>query len=276
MKKKILVTGAGGYIGKHVVKELLDNGHQVLASDFNFDNIDKRAQYIDYPIFSKDDNIYDNLGRPDVCLHLAWKNGFIHNADSHMEDLSNHYIFIKKMVDSGLKHITVMGSMHEIGYWQGAVDENTPTNPLSLYGIAKNSLRQSIWSIVKDKDIVFQWIRAYYILGDDLNNNSLFSKIVQMEQEGQEIIGLNSGKNKYDFIDVRDLAQQISAVSTQDKINGIINCCSGVPVSLGQKVEEFIKTNNLKIKPKYGVFPDRPYDSPAIWGDNTKIAKIMH
>lgn len=275
MKKKILVTGAGGYIGRHIVNELLNKGCDVLASDFKFENIDKRAKYISYPIFSNDDDIYDKLEKPDVCIHLAWRNGFIHNADSHMEDLSDHYMFLKKMIDGGLKHITVMGSMHEIGYWEGPIDEDTPTNPLSLYGIAKNSLRQAISSIVKDKDIVFQWIRAYYIMGDDLHNNSIFSKIMKMEQDDQEIFPLNSGKNKYDFIEVNELAKQISAVATQNKINGIINCCSGVPISLGEKVEQFIKINGLKIKPKYGVFPDRPYDSPAVWGDNSKIKKII-
>ena len=61
----------------------------------------------------------------------------------------------------------------------------------------------------------------------------------------------------------------------QDKVNGIINCCSGKPISLAQKVESFIKEHGYKIKLEYGAYPDRPYDSPAVWGDNTKINKIL-
>ena len=61
----------------------------------------------------------------------------------------------------------------------------------------------------------------------------------------------------------------------QDKINGIINCCSGVPVSLGDKIESFIEEHRLDIKLDYGAYPDRPYDSPAVWGDATKINSIM-
>ena len=44
---------------------------------------------------------------------------------------------------------------------------------------------------------------------------------------------------------------------------------------MADKVEEFITEHGLKIRPEFGAFPDRPYDSPAVWGDATKINKIM-
>ena len=84
-----------------------------------------------------------------------------------------------------------------------------------------------------------------------------------------------SGRNKYDFLDIEELAEQISSAITQQKITGIINCCSGNPVSLSDKVNEFITNHNFSIKPDFGKYPERPYDSPAIWGNNEKIQKIM-
>lgn len=74
---------------------------------------------------------------------------------------------------------------------------------------------------------------------------------------------------------VSELVKQIAAAILQDKINGIINCCTGNPVPLYIAVEDFIKKNNLDITLNYGAFPDRPYDSPCIYGDNTKIKQIM-
>ena len=109
----------------------------------------------------------------------------------------------------------------------------------------------------------------------DSNNNSVFSKISQMEKEGKDFFPFVSGKNKYDFIDVDELALQIAVSSTQSNITGIINCCSGKPISLADKVAEYIKSHDYKIKPHFGKFPERPYDSPAIWGDKTKINLIM-
>ena len=140
---------------------------------------------------------------------------------------------------------------------------------------AKNALREASLLLAEKSDTSLMWLRAYYILGDDSNNNSIFSKITQMEHEGKESFPFVSGKNKYDFINVDELAKQIATASTQSDITGIINCCSGKPVSLADKVNEFIEKNHYSIRPDYGKFPERPYDSPAIWGDNTKINKIM-
>lgn len=275
MCKKILVTGAGGYIGQHVVKALLDKGADVIATDIRLDDVDDRATKVQKNIFEENENIFTEMGSPDVCLHMAWRDGFIHNSEKHIEDLGSHYKFISNMMKGGLKQMAVMGSMHEVGYYEGAIDENTPTNPLSLYGIAKNTLRQLTFLLGKNENVIVQWIRGFYIFGDDLKNNSIFKKIVEAEQEGKTEFPFTSGKNKYDFLSIYDMADQIAEIVLQDKINGIINSCTGQPMTLAEKVESFIKENNFKIKLKYGAYPDRPYDSPGIWGDATKINEIM-
>ena len=67
----------------------------------------------------------------------------------------------------------------------------------------------------------------------------------------------------------------IALSGVQTDVDGIINCCSGTPMTLADRVEKFIKDNNLNIKLLYGTFPDRPYDSPGVWGDSSKINKIL-
>ncbi len=94
-----------------------------------------------------------------------------------------------------------------------------------MYGIAKNALRQSSLLLAEKSNTALMWLRAYYILGDDSNNNSIFSKITQMEHEGKASFPFVSGKNKYDFINVDELAKQIAIASTQSEVTGIINCC---------------------------------------------------
>lgn len=271
----VLITGANGYLGQHVVKSVFELGHNVVASDLFYDGIDDRVEKSDVELFSGHENIYEEFGCPDAVIHLAWRNGFVHNADTHITDLPAHYTFIKNMVAGGLKNLTIMGTMHEVGYWEGAIDENTPTNPSSNYGIAKNTLRQLAHSLTDNTDTVLKWLRGYYILGDDARGNSIFSKICKAAEEGKKTFPLNSGKNKYDFITIQQLAEMIAKAGVQTEIDGEINCCTGNPVSLGEKVEQFIAEHGFDMKPEYGVFPDRPYDSPAIWGDATKINKIM-
>lgn len=272
---KVLVTGAAGYMGKHVVKELLNRGHEVYAVDLNHKEIDSRAEILDVDIFRGNLNIYEEVQKPDLCIHLAWQDGFIHNSPKHMENLSGHFRFLKDMIEGGCKKISVMGTMHEVGFWEGKIDENTPCNPLSQYGIAKNALRQSLLLLAKNTDVKIFWLRAYYILGDDRRNSSIFTKLLQAEEDGKKEFPFTTGESRYDFIDIKELARQIVSASTQDEISGIINVCSGKPVALKDKVEEFIKEKGLKIRLKYGAFPERPYDSKIVYGDNQKIEYIM-
>lgn len=272
---KVAVTGAGGYIGRFVVKTLVDQGHEVVAIDFVHQGIDERAKICDVNIFSGEPDVHEKMGCPDSVIHLAWKDGFVHNSNAHMDNLSSHYKFLRNLVDAGCKNISVMGTMHEIGFYEGKIDENTPCNPLSQYGIAKNALRQALLTYTKDKDVNIFWLRAYYILGDDKKNNSIFAKLLAAAEAGKKEFPFTTGKAKYDFIQVDELAKQIVAASTQDKYTGIINVCSGKPVSLGDRVEQFIKEKGLDISLQYGVFPERPYDSKIEYGDNTIISKIM-
>lgn len=272
---RIAITGANGYIGSSLVKKALDLNYEIIAVDIDNTYIDDRAEYIKVNIFDDTENLYDKMGRPDVLIHLAWRKGFIHNDMAHLEDIDKHYRFIVKMIDCGVKYVSIMGSMHEIGYYEGKIDEDTPCNPLSLYGIGKNALRQSLECLVKDKDVYMHWLRGFYIIGNDERSSSVFGKIIRANNEGKKEFPLNSGKNKYDFIKIDDLCNQIIAASTQNKINGIINICSGKPVPLGERIEQFIRENNLGIKLDYGVFPDRPYDSPIVYGDNKRIIEIL-
>ena len=278
MKQKVLVTGANGYIGRNVINYLLDSNIDVVAVDSSLNKIiSEKVKKIEINIFENTDYLFSNLQNVGTCIHLAWRNGFVHNSITHLEDISLHYNFLKKIHEFGIKNINVIGTMHEIGYWEGEVDNDTTTNPISFYGIAKNSLRQSLKILEdSDKELFIKWLRVFYIQGDDRNNNSIFSKILQKEEEGAKTFPFTTGKNKYDFINISILAEMISKAALQTEVTGIINCCSGKPVSLKEKVELFLKENNLKIKLEYGVFPDRSYDSPAIWGNNSIISKIMN
>lgn len=272
---RVLVTGANGYIGRHVVKEILARGHEVVVADLNYKDVDSRAILTDVDIFSGDENIYTKLKCPDVCIHLAWRDGFIHNSARHMENVSNHFRFLSDMIKGGCKNIAVMGTMHEIGFYEGKIDENTPCNPLSQYGVAKNALRQAMVLLAKAENINLYWLRAFYILGDDSKNCSIFTKILQAAEDGKETFPFTTGTSQYDFIDVKELAKQIACACLQTECTGIINVCSGQPVSLKDKVEQFIEEKGLNIRLEYGAFPERPYDSKIIYGDNSKITEIL-
>jgi nucleoside-diphosphate-sugar epimerase len=271
---KILVTGANGYLGTGIVNQLLKDGNEVLATDVRTDRINKQAIIYQENLFSIEDP-YHYFGEPDVLVHLAWQDGFIHNAESHIRNLSDHALFLKKFFLSSIDKIAVMGSMHEVGFYEGCIDETTSTHPMSYYGIAKDSLRNFSAFMAKETNKKFQWLRAYYIVSNQPGGSSIFSKILEKAKNKEQDFPFTMGKNQYDFLDYEEFCFQVAATVEQDEVTGIINICSGYPVKLKERVEAFISENHLDIHLVYGAYPDRKYDSKAVWGNNKKIQKNL-
>ncbi len=279
MKKNILVTGANGYIGSHIISELSKHQEKfnITGVDFNNSNIKKDINFINYNILEQSNNfnLYQELNSPDILLHLAWQDGFTHNADSHILKLSQHFAFIKNLIDNGCIHIAVAGSFREYGKCNGKVTEDHICETDNNYSLAKYTLNKALKLYTQNKGICFQWLRFFTPYGDDKLNNSILSKILKWEKEGKDSFPFTEGKEQYDYIHVDMLAKYVVATISQTKIDGEINICTGNPTELKVMVENFIKDNNLKIKPIFGAYKSRNYDSPIIYGDNTKILKIL-
>ena len=87
---KVLVTGANGYLGSGIVKSILDKGNEVIAADFSVSHVDERANKIACNLFEIEDPFH-YFGEPDVLLHLAWRDGFVHYSNANIDDLPKHY-----------------------------------------------------------------------------------------------------------------------------------------------------------------------------------------
>ncbi len=276
---KIVITGAGGYIGKNVVKYAIEAGHEVScivypgSVDSGFiQNVSKIELDL---LNASHDEVEQAVRGNDACLHLAWQSGFNHQDPCHIANVLKHYEFLENVISAGIKNISVAGTMHEIGYHVGEVNSDTCCEPINPYGIAKNFLRQAVADLSNKHSVVLKWLRMYYITGNDELSNSIFSKILAAEARGDTTFPLNSGEMLYDFINIENLAEQLVEATVQTEFKGIINCSSGKPVSLRTAVERFILERGLKIKPEYNKFPRREYDSYAIWGNAEIVNEII-
>ncbi|EIC09004.1 NAD-dependent epimerase/dehydratase [Microbacterium laevaniformans OR221] len=276
-RTSIVVTGAAGYIGSHVVRAVADLGFVPVAvvRPGRGSGVDPRARIVEADLLSPDFDVREVVDDNTAAfIHLAWQDGFVHNSPAHMAHLSAHFSLLTAVAAAGVPRLSVLGTMHEVGYWEGAIDADTPTDPRSLYGIAKDALRRAL-PLVVPESTELSWLRCYYIYGDDRRSNSIFGKILKAVDAGQTTMPFVTGKSLHDFIDVDVLADQIAAVATTPGVTGVINCCSGEPISLADQVEAFIADHQLPIRLEYGVFPERPYDSPGVWGDATRIRNVM-
>ena len=221
---KILVTGANGYLGQGIVKHLLDLGNNVVATDFSVEHIDCRAKQVQCDIFEVA-SPFTFFEKPDVLLHLAWRDGFLHYSNAHVDDFPKHYRFIQSFAKSDVKTIACLGTMHEIGFYEGAIKEDTPCNPSTPYGVCKNALRELTESLCIQNSITYMWLRGYYIVGNSQYGSSIFSKITAAEIEGKKEFPFTMGQNQFDFIDYEDFCEQVAKSVCQNKIKGVINIC---------------------------------------------------
>lgn len=269
----VLVTGAGGYLGRGVVRALLDEGYDVVAATHSVKEIDPRAIQVVEDIFSVQD-IRSTYGEVECVVHLAWKDGFVHDSPEHINNLADHCSFIDRCLMQEVEKIIILGTMHEVGRHEGPVNSSTPCFPTTNYGISKNALREYSLKSANSRTAV-QWLRAFYIVSDDEKGESIFSKIVQAEHRGEKLFPFTTGKTLYDFIDYEDFSKQLVEFVKSHNESGTYNIGSGKPVSLASRVEQFIEDNGFCIRLDYGKYPDRPYDSKGIWADMSETTFLL-
>ncbi|MBN1213832.1 MAG: NAD(P)-dependent oxidoreductase, partial [Candidatus Lokiarchaeota archaeon] len=245
----ILVSGATGYIGEYVIKELLKNKDlEIIATGIEEKDTLKNKEwikdvnYIQCNIEQPDMNFFELLGTPDLLIHLTWQGLPNYNKLYHIEkNLITNYFFIKNMIQNGLKGISVIGTCLEYGLIEGCLSEDLSTNPITNYGIAKDTLRKAIEQLNKIYNFTFKWIRLFYMYGKGQNPNSLFSQLDKALENNQETFNMSGGEQLRDYLPVEDVGKYIVKISLQNQINGIINLCSGRPISIRRIIEDYLK-----------------------------------
>ena len=278
---RVLVTGATGFIGNYVVRELLKQDHQVITTSKNSEKTRmyewfSQVQYIPYDLNVVHENLFQFFREPDVVIHLAWEGLPNYKDLFHFErNLFTNYRFLKNLLEGGLKSLTVTGTCLEYGLQNGCLSEDTPTQPTTPYSLTKDTLRKFLEQLQQKYHFLFKWIRLFYMYGKGQNPNSILPQLDEALKRGDKVFNMSSGEQLRDYLPVKKVAEYIAKVSLQNKVNGIINCCSGKPISIRKLVENHVKNRGKTIKLNLGYYPYSDYEPMAFWGDNTKLKSII-
>jgi nucleoside-diphosphate-sugar epimerase len=279
---KILVTGATGFVGQHVIPALLNRNHEVIALARNIEKAKEfnwfpQVDFVSYDIYSNKSVTLDELGNPDALLHLAWSDLTNYKSINHIEiNLPSDFKFLKSLVEQGLKQLLITGTCFEYGMQNGCLNETMASNPSNSYALAKDTLRKFMENLQHSFSFNFQWVRLFYMYGKGQNPGSLLSQLDKAISNGEPVFNMSKGEQLRDYLPIEKVAENLIKIIETPSIKGIINCCSGNPISVRRLVEEHIAKSKSKIELNLGYYPYPDYEPLAFWGDNTKLSLIKN
>lgn len=278
---KILVTGATGFIGSYVVRQLLNQKHNVIATgkfpeEIKAHDWASRVQYIPCDINKNQSNFFEFFQEPDSLIHLAWEGLPNYKELFHMEtNLFSHYRFLKNILNNGLKNLLVTGTCLEYGKQNGPLKESMKTKPDNPYALAKDTLRKFLEQLEKKIDFKLKWVRLFYMYGKGQNPNAILSQLEKALKKKETEFRMSGGEQLRDYLPVEKVAEYIVKIAQQDQVTGIINCCSGTPISIRKLVEDYLDKKKTTIPLNLGYYPYPDYEPMEFWGDATKLNKIL-
>jgi UDP-glucose 4-epimerase len=280
--KKVIVTGATGFVGANLTRRLLSDGHQV--------HLLVRPQYTSWRIdeISSDCRIHEiDLQdseplkksvaeiKPDWIFHLAangaysWQMDVLEIFNTNMLGTVN---LVQSCLASGFESFVNTGSSSEYGFKDHAPAENEYIEPNSYYAVAKSSATMYCQFVARSQKVHIPTLRLYSVYGPYEEPNRLMPTIIINGLSGKlpPLVDPNIARDYVSSHDVIEAYLLAAKTKTQD-CGSVFNVGSGVQVSLGEVVEIARKVLNIDDSPIWGSMPNRKWDTSVWVSNNQKI-----
>jgi nucleoside-diphosphate-sugar epimerase len=276
---RIALTGASGFVGRHVLRELLKKDVSIVIVTREYARLEEFAdiaQIVELDLINADMHTFDCLGRPDVLLHLAW-DGLPNYCSLHhfSDELPKQFNFLNHMITQGLKNLVVTGTCFEYGMQFGSLAEDIKTQPNNPYGFAKDALRQQLQYLKQQVSFNFTWARLFYMYGEGQPETSLLPQLKKAIALGLPQFNMSGGEQLRDFLPIEEVTRYLVNLTMKQQDIGLINVCSGKPQSVRGLVEKWLVENNWDIKLNFGHYPYPDYEPMAFWGERHKLDALL-
>jgi dTDP-6-deoxy-L-talose 4-dehydrogenase (NAD+) len=275
---RVIVTGGTGFIGNYVINTLLQKNIKVTVTGKSIEKAKRTSWFTKVEFITLDlhlpqpESVFKKIASHDKLIHLVWSNLPNYKDLFHFEEnLMPQYFFIKKIVELGLKDITVTGTCFEYGMHNGCLSPNMPSDPQNPYALAKDTLRKFLLILQKENAFMLKWVRLFYMYGEGQSNKSILSQLDLAIENEDKVFNLSGGEQLRDYLPVEEVGRKIADICLHETFDGIINCCSGTPISIRSLVENHLAKHNKNILLNFGYHPYPDYEPMAFWGENKII-----
>lgn len=278
---KAFVTGASGFIGSYLVKELVNSGHEVLCLKRPSSNLSRLEGYTDkvsWTDCSENWKADVKAFKPFITFHLAW-NG-VAAADRviwqrQVGNLALQQDLLDTILEAGCQKFVGIGSQAEYGDFENKIDESYPVNPKTAYSAAKIAALDLMRAFCETNNINWYWFRIFPLFGPYEAENWLIPSLIK-NIFTQESMDLTPGEQKLPYLYVGECAKAIAAAITAEGHSGIYNICSDNPVPLKELVTAIRDRIAPQFKLNFGALPYRYGQSMYMEGDTTALRKNIY
>ncbi len=238
--KQVLVTGALGYIGRHLCEQLLQKNYQIHAIVRPGTVTENKPGFTIYPLDLTDKEKVSAFLKThpfEKLIHLAWYVGpKCQISPINIDCLESSLHLIKTFWENGGKTVLVSGSMSEYDFSYGwCVEGKTPLHSPSLYGQTKAALYQILEKFCQFHPLDLKWARIFNIYGLSEKNTRLIPYVINAMLKGEDVnVSPCTQIQNYSYI--TDVAKALT-LFLESKVTGAVNIASPNPVQLKDMIE---------------------------------------